>query len=212
MQDIFITATNTDVGKTWTTLRLIESLKHAGLTPGVFKPIETGVQNFPQDATVLLNSIQKVNTAFRSISVNDICPVQFSLPAAPFVAAKGIQIDFDLIQEKYTQLKSACDILLIEGAGGLLVPLTERYFMSDLIETFDAVTLLVTHDRLGCINDTFLNLFYLEQQKIDFTWCVNLRDREAFLRTTHPFYETAFERYYTVQDDLDEITRLLIRQ
>ena len=210
MRDIFITATNTDVGKTYTTLRLIESLNRAGVKPGVFKPIETGVQNFPQDATILLKSVQKVNTAFRSMSVNDICPVQFSLPAAPFVAAQGAEIDFDLIQEKYTHLKAACDILLIEGAGGLLVPLTEHYFMSDLIKTFDATALLVTHDYLGCINDTLLNLYYLKQQKIDFTWCVNLRDKAAFLRTTHPFYSAAFERYYTLQDDLNEITRALI--
>ncbi len=210
MRDIFITATNTDVGKTYTTLQLIESLNREGVKPGVFKPIETGVQNFPQDATILLKSVQKVNTAFRSMTLNDICPVQFSLPAAPFVAAQGAEIDFDLIQEKYKHLKAACDILLIEGAGGLLVPLTEHYFMSDLIKTFDATTLLVTHDRLGCINDTLLNLYYLKQQKIDFTWCVNLRDKEAFLRTTHPFYNAAFERYYILQDDLDEITRILL--
>ncbi len=210
MKDIFVTATNTDVGKTYTTLRLIESLNRAGVKPGVFKPIETGVQNFPQDATILLKSVQKVNTAFRSMTLNDICPVQFSLPAAPFVAAGGEKINFDLIKEKYKHLKAACDILLIEGAGGLLVPLTKRYFMSDLIKTFDATALLVTHDRLGCINDTLLNLYYLKQQKIDFTWCVNLRDKGAFLRTTHPFYSAAFERYYTLQDDLDEITRALI--
>ncbi len=210
MKDIFVTATNTDVGKTYTTLQLIESLNRAGIKPGVFKPVETGVQNFPQDATILLKSVQKVNSAFRSICVNDICPVQFSLPAAPFVAAQDKEIDFDLIQEKYKHLKAACDILLIEGAGGLLVPLTEHYFMSDLIKTFDATTLLVTHDRLGCINDTLLNLYYLKQQKIDFTWCVNLRDKEAFLRTTHPFYNAAFESYYILQDDLDEITRILL--
>ena len=210
LRDIFITATNTDVGKTYTSLRLIDSLNRAGLKPGIFKPIETGVQNRPHDATILLKSVQKANPSFQHLTTEEVCPVQFSLPAAPLVAARGAEIDFALIRKRYRELKKLCDVLLIEGAGGLLVPLTATYFMSDLIREFDAMTLLVTHDRLGCINDTLLNLYYLKAQKYDFAWCVNLRDPETFLRTTAPFYKAAFGRYYTLQEDLEAITSELI--
>jgi dethiobiotin synthetase len=210
MKDIFITATNTNVGKTYTTLQLIRMLSEKGLEPGVFKPIETGVNKYPVDATILLEGIQKVNKKFHKYSTKDICPLQFPLPAAPFVAAGGEKIHIDPIIEKYHLLKTSCDVLLIEGAGGLLVPVNEDYFISDLIALFDATTLLVTHDKLGCINDTLLNLFYLEEKKIDFSWCVNLRDPEDFLKTTHPFYNTRFPGYYTVQHDLEKIVDQLL--
>ncbi len=212
MKNIFITATNTDVGKTYTTLQLIETLGRRGLKPGVFKPVETGVNDYPSDAKILHERVQKVNSTFAAFTLEDICPIQLSLPAAPYVAAEGDTIDFALIEEKYRKLKKACDILLIEGAGGLLVPLRQNYFVGDLIALFDAVALLVTHDRLGCINDTLLNLFYLHERGIDAEWCVNLRNPEHFLHITDPFYRAYFQEYYTLQKDLGTLTdRLLSR-
>jgi len=57
-----------------------------GYKVGAFKPVETGVQSYPQDASILLKTSQKLNSDFKSLTIDDICPVQFSLPAAPYVA------------------------------------------------------------------------------------------------------------------------------
>jgi len=212
MKDLFITATNTDIGKTYTTLLLIEALSEKGLKPGVFKPVETGVTTTPPDASLLLKKVQTVNKKFRNFTVDDVCPIQLALPAAPYVAAKGETLDLEKIQKAYVRLKEACDILLIEGAGGLLVPLDKKFFISDLIGFFDAHTLLVTHDQLGCINDTLLNISYMKDHNIDFNWCVNLRNKEHFNQVTRPFYRDYFPRFYTLQEELDALCTELLNK
>ncbi len=210
MKDIVVTAVNTDTGKTWTMVKLIHEIAKRGLFPGIFKPIETGVRDIPADASLLLHEVQKVNRNFLDFDTSDICPVQYVLPAAPYVAANGEAPDYTRILQKYRKLKQACDVLLIEGAGGLLVPIEKSFFMIDLFARFDARLLLVTHDRLGCINDTLLNLYYLQRKKRDFTWCVNLRDRETFDRITRPYYEAAFDTFLTLPDDLETIVDRLL--
>ena len=210
MKDIVVTAVNTDTGKTWTMVKLIYEIARRGLMPGVFKPIETGVHDIPADASLLLDEVRKVNKNFLGFDTSDICPVQYALPAAPYVAANGKAPDYTQIMQTYTRLKNACDVLLIEGAGGLLVPIEKSFFMSDLFTRFDARLLLVTHDRLGCINDTLLNLYYLQHQKADFLWCVNLRDHATFDKITRPFYEAAFGTFLTLPDDLGEIVDRLL--
>ena len=212
MKDIFISATNTDVGKTYTTLQLINILAQKGVRPGVFKPIETGVENNPADATILLESVQKVNRDFQLFDTDDICPIQFTLPAAPFVAAEGQKINLEPIFEKYHQLKKKCDVLLIEGAGGLLVPINKNYFMSDLCRAFQASLLLVTHDKLGCINDTLLNLSYLKNKKIETTWCINLRDPKNFTNVTRPFYKAYFDELFILPSDIEKLAARLIEK
>ena len=72
MRSLFITATGTNIGKTHTTLKLIEALTARGLSVGVFKPIETGVDKIPQDASSLLECVQKYNSDFKNLTPNDI--------------------------------------------------------------------------------------------------------------------------------------------
>lgn len=86
VQSLFITATGTNIGKTYATLKLIESLAQKGYSVGVYKPIETGVTGTAPDATILLEACQKVNRDFEDLSVSDITAYTFPLPAAPFCA------------------------------------------------------------------------------------------------------------------------------
>ena len=86
MQSLFITATGTNIGKTHTTVQLIEAFAAKGLSVGVFKPIETGVTTVPEDASLLLKVCQKVNKHFKDLNPEDITAYTFSLPAAPFCA------------------------------------------------------------------------------------------------------------------------------
>ncbi|MCH9812557.1 MAG: dethiobiotin synthase [Epsilonproteobacteria bacterium] len=211
MKNIFVTATNTDIGKTYATTILIKKLAQSGLNVGAFKPIETGVITAPQDGLKLLKAVQEHNPNFKKITIDDIVPIQFSLPAAPYIAKKEERIDFDKIEKAYKKITSYSDIVLIEGAGGLLVPIEEDLFMIDLISHFNAHTLLITHDKLGSINDTLLSLEALNTRGLEYTWCINQRhDRDDFQTITLPYYLKHFKTIYTLQENIDQITQRLI--
>jgi len=203
VQSLFITATGTNVGKTHTTLKLIEALASKGLTVGVFKPIETGVTNTAPDATILLQACQKVNKNFKDLSTQDITAYTFPLPAAPFCADVDETIDLQHIIDKHDELAKLCDILLVEGAGGLMVPITKEYMMINLIKDLNAKTLLITSSRLGCINDTILSILALKTFDIDFDWCVNVyEDKESFSEVTQPYYNEVFDGWWSVEEGL----------
>ncbi|MBA1420139.1 MAG: dethiobiotin synthase [Epsilonproteobacteria bacterium] len=203
MQSLFITATGTNVGKTHTTLQLIEALASKGHKVGVYKPIETGVTHTAPDATILLKACQKVNENFKDLKPLDITAYTFALPAAPFCADTQQIIQIEKLIEKYHELSKLCDILLVEGAGGLLVPITKEYTMLDLITELNIKTLLVTPSRLGCINDTLLSIEALKTREIDFDWCVNLyEDKEDFSKVTQPYYDTVFEGWWSTDRGL----------
>jgi len=200
---LFVTATNTDIGKTYATLRLIEEFSKEGIRVGVCKPIETGVLNQPLDATKLLTKVQKYNKDFQNLQPKDITAYTFPLPASPFCADKNSLIKIDKIKHKITQLSKLCDLLIVEGAGGLMVPITKEYMMIDLAKELNSKLLLVTPSKLGCINDTLLNIELLKNRDVDFDWCVNLfQDKEHFAQVTQPFYDVKFPNWWTLQKDL----------
>jgi len=205
VQSLFITATGTNVGKTHTTLQLIDLLADKGIKPGVYKPVETGVVTEAPDATKLLAACQRVNPKFETLTVDDITAYTFPLPAAPFCADVDHKIDLQYIIDKHDMLLKQCDILLVEGAGGLMVPITESYMMINLIKEIEAKALLVTPSRLGCINDTLLSIMALRTFDIDFDWCVNLyEDKEMFAEVTQPYYDAVFlPNWWTVEEGLE---------
>ncbi len=208
---IFITATNTDIGKTHTALALIRAFSRMGLRVGVFKPIETGVCGFPVDGQALFETALSLNPSLSALSLDDIVPLRFPLPAAPYVASGGEPIDFDRIERSLARIEALCDIVLIEGAGGLYVPIDETTMMIDLPGRFDAFTLLITHCRLGCINDTLLNLKALTDAKLPYLWGLNCREGdEAFARTSLPYFAHHFDRLYFLPDDIDALARVLL--
>ena len=203
MPSLFISATGTDVGKTHTTLKLIEALATKGLKVGVFKPIETGVNDTPADASLLLETCQKVNENFKDLKPLDITAYTFALPAAPFCADTKQSIDLQRIIDKHDELAKRCDILLVEGAGGLMVPITKEYMMINLIKDLNAKTLLVTPSKLGCINDTILSILALKTFDIDFDWCVNVHeDSESFSEVTKPYYDAVFPEWWSLDKGL----------
>ncbi len=203
MKLLFVTATNTDIGKTYTTLELIRRFGEKGLSVGVCKPIETGVKDKIQDASALLSFVKKYNTNFKNLIAKDITAYTFTLPASPFCADTHQIIKIESIKNKIKSLSKLCDILIIEGAGGLMVPITKDYMMIDLIQELNAKTLLVTPSKLGCINDTLLSIEALKNREIDFEWGVNLfEDRDSFKEVTQPFYDKAFPKWWTIQEGL----------
>ncbi len=190
---IFVTATNTGVGKTHTTLQLLDIASKAGFRPGVIKPIETGVLGSPVDGSKLLSKCQELNPSLKPLSLEDIVPYQFRLPAAPYVAKGDTPINIEKIQKKIAKIEKLCDILFIEGAGGLMVPIEKDLFMIDLIRALNTKALLVAPSRLGCINDTLLSLQALEHKNVSHHWYLNLyEDRDSFFEVSYPFFKDYF--------------------
>ena len=195
-QIYFITATNTDVGKTYASEVFLKKFATEGKKVGYLKPIETGVKTVPLDGTKLLNLTKELNPQF-NFTTDDIVPYQFKLPAAPFVAKGDTKIEINSILKKATELLEYCDTLIVEGAGGLMVPIEKDYFIIDLIKEFEknfkTETILIAPSNLGSINDTLLSQSALQKYNIDFKWYINLfKDKESFERVTLPFYKEYF--------------------
>jgi dethiobiotin synthetase len=155
---IFVTATNTDIGKTYTSKLILKEFASRGFRVGVIKPIETGVVDGNiLDGSDLLACAAKLNKDFINLDVKDIVPVTYEIASAPFIASNNQPLNLEKINTAIKKLENICDILIIEGAGGLFVPIYDKYMMVDLIKDLDATALLVTHCSLGCINDTLLS-------------------------------------------------------
>jgi len=207
---IFVTATNTDIGKTYTSKLLIKEFASRGLKVGAIKLIETGVVDFAPDAEALLACVQEFNPAFKEIKVKDIVPITYKLPAAPYVASNVAKLDLKLLNAAVEKLEKLCDVLIIEGAGGVYVPLDEEYMMIDLIESFEASTLLVTHCSLGCINDTLLSERALNDKNIKYLTAFNCREKDAsFKDVSEPYFINTREKVLKVTDDIDTICDVL---
>lgn len=156
---IFITGTDTGVGKTSVACGLAALLRESGYSVGVMKPVETGCaekdgQLFPED-TVRLKEASGC-----AEPLEKICPYRLKDPLAPSVAAErsGVTIDIGLVQKLYGEISSKHDITIVEGAGGLLVPLLSHYTYADLAKLLKLPVIVVAANRLGAINHLLLTL------------------------------------------------------
>lgn len=156
---IFITGTDTGVGKTLVACGIAALLRESGYKVGVMKPAETGCEErdgklFPQDAFYLKEASGCAEP------LEKICPYRLKEPLAPSVAAErsGVKIDIGHIETIYNELSSKNDITIVEGAGGLLVPLLPHYTHADLAKLLNIPLLVVAANRLGAINHLLLTL------------------------------------------------------
>jgi len=207
---IFVTATNTDIGKTYTSKLLIKEFTSRGLRVGAIKLIETGVVDFAPDAEALLSCVKELNPEFKDVEVKDVVPITYTLPAAPYVSSNVLPLDLELLNRAVQKLEKLCDVLIIEGAGGLYVPIDEEYMMIDMIEHFRATTLLVTHCSLGCINDTILSERALNDKNIKYLTAFNCRDSdESFKDVSEPYFRNTREKVLKTGADIDTICDVL---
>lgn len=208
---IFITATNTDIGKTYTTIKLMEAFTSLGLRVGVYKPMETGVNGLPADGILLLKHAQSLNPQLKKLTINDIVTLSLPLPAAPYVANKGKKVDLTLFDRALEKIEGFCDIVLIEGAGGLMVPIDQDLMMIDLPHHFNAVTLLVTHCRLGCINDTLLSLNLLKNTNAPHLWVSNCRaEDDTFSQVSLPYFKHKYDNLYFIGENNTALAQALL--
>lgn len=184
---IFVTATGTNVGKTYTCLRLMEVIAAKGIRVMPFKPIETGVDGVPSDANALLGKYKELYND-DTLTIDDICLYQLPLPAAPYIADKDRIISVAKIKEHIKNMSQKADVVIIEGAGGLFVPIAKDYFMIDLAKECADLTLLASHTGLGCINDALLSKKALEQMNIRHKVIFNRRENDMFEEISRTFF------------------------
>jgi len=152
---IFVTGTDTGVGKTVVSRALIAAFRKTGMKVGAMKPIETGVgEAGPLDAIAMREA------AGIEDPLETICPQQFALPAAPNVAARAEnrEVDLDSIDAAYERVTTGRDFVIVEGAGGLLVPIRDEMTMAELGRRLGLPLLIVARAGLGTINHTSLTL------------------------------------------------------
>lgn len=148
---LFVSGTDTGVGKTHVTLALIAALQQKSLRVAAYKPIETGVSDATSDAARLQRATGQTLPTIR---------YGLATPAAPLVAAsiEGVAIDLAQLAADLAALRAAHDVVVIEGAGGLLVPLTIDQTFADFAAALRLPTLLVARPGLGTINHTTLSI------------------------------------------------------
>ncbi len=165
---IVVTGTDTGVGKTIIAAGLVTSLQDKGIDVGVMKPLESGAPSFesapiPKDA-LYLKEISGVQDDLDLIN-----PYCFKDLLAPGVAAQreGREVDLQGIKGLYEELKGRHAFMVVEGVGGLLVPVAKGALLPQLIKLLDLPLLLVARSSLGTINHTLLSLFYCAQAGLD---------------------------------------------
>lgn len=164
---IFITGTDTGVGKTYIAAGMAKALRDHQLDVGVMKPAETGCRMHagklqPRDALSLL----KASGARDALDL--VNPYRFRRPLAPSVAAEldNRTIDPDRILSAYRILDARHEFIIVEGAGGIMAPLTQGYLFLDLAEALGLPVVIVARPGLGTINHTLLTISVLRERKI----------------------------------------------
>lgn len=178
MKTLFITGTDTGVGKTYIGRILVKALNKSGQVCEPRKPIETGCKLdgdvlIPDDASLYVKATQGKS------SLDEVCPYRYEPPISP---ERAIRLTNTIVSVK--DLTEVCsptnnpEILLVEGAGGFYSPLCSDGLNADLAQKLKANVILIAKDRLGCINQTLLTIETIRNRKLNITAIVLNQTRE----------------------------------
>jgi dethiobiotin synthetase len=194
-QGFFITGTDTGVGKTQVAVALVRALVATGIRVAVMKPVAAGAMptiHGPRndDASALMNASNVI------ADYEDVNPWLVHVPASPHLAARidGVHITAEKVLEAQARLAARADVLIAEGAGGWLVPISATQTMADIAVRMELPVILVVGMRLGCLNHALLTRASLRSQAVPFAgWIANRIDRDMPLAREN--IETLTERF-----------------
>ena len=170
MTGVFVTATGTDIGKSFVTAGLVREMRHRGMAINALKPVVSGFnpgQAAGSDSGILLSALGKKVTPE---TLDEISPWRFAAPLSPDMAAQreGKTVDFDaLIAFSRRAIDKAPDLTMIEGIGGVMVPLDEHHTVVDWIAVLALPSLLICGSYLGTISHTLTTLDVLARRNIE---------------------------------------------
>ena len=168
---VFVTGTDTGIGKTLIACALIDGLSRAGIDTGAFKPIAAGGRRTPagwrNDDAERLMEYSNVALTYKEIN-----PVALPEAIAPHIAAArtGVELSIPALVRDYETLRQRADFVVTEGAGGWLVPLNDRHSMADLAAALGSPVLLVVGMRLGCLNHALLTVEDIRRRGLPSRW------------------------------------------
>jgi dethiobiotin synthetase len=173
MPGVFITATATDAGKTVTAVALLKGLVAAGVRAVGMKPVSAGVGADGRNEDVV--ALEAAGNVVAPL--DDRNPYRFADPVAPHLAARatGTAIDLAVLRDCYARLAARADVVVVEGAGGALVPLDDRHDMLDIAATLRLPVLLVVGVRLGCLNHARLSALAIRSRGLSLAGWVACR-------------------------------------
>ncbi len=171
----FVTGTDTGVGKTLVCCALLHAFKAQGKRAAGFKPVAAGCDDEEH------NSDAKALRAASSMQLTygQINPYCFYSPIAPHIAAQhsGVRIEFSRILESFKELAGQADMVIVEGAGGFLVPLNDKQTSADLAQQLNLPVILVVGMRLGCLNHALLSAAAIAANGLELAgWVANVLD------------------------------------
>lgn len=227
LNGVFVTGTDTDCGKTLISGGIARALLHKGFNVGVMKPVATwgdprrepgGRQRWISEDALHLRQ-----AAATSDSLDLINPICYKAAMAPWPAARleKKNIDVDRLMAVYRELTRRHDFLVVEGVGGLMVPLKRDFFVIDLISRMRLAAIIVAHPHLGTINHTLLTVKALKQQGIPLAGIVlnNYTGKSRAEQTNPSTLRKILDRKILVvphkpslQSDFDSLARLLTKQ
>ena len=172
----FVTGTDTEVGKTLVAGALILLLREYFERVAGFKPVAAGMYRNANDQLVNEDIETLMLASGLSIPVSEVCAYQLEQAVAPHLAAAqmGIELKCNVMLAAYQQLSQQVDAVIVEGAGGFLVPLNSAMNLADLVELLEIPIILVVGMRLGCLNHALLTVAAIEQRGLKLAgWVAN---------------------------------------
>lgn len=181
MTGLFVTGTDTGVGKTWTACAILESLRIAGYRTGAYKPVCSGAERAGDGSLIWSDAEQLRKAAGGDWPLDSICPQRFKAALSPpaAAAAEGSAVDWNRMLQGAAWWRGQVDCLVVEGAGGLLCPLTNDRTIADLAAELRYPLLIVAADRLGTINHTLLTLEVARSRQLPVAGVVLCRTQPA---------------------------------
>ena len=175
MSHLFITGTDTGVGKTWATLGLMAHYQARGLAVNGMKPVASGSEwRDGQLRNADASLIQAQSSA--SAAYEQVNPYTFAEPIAPHIAAhkQRVEVDLDKVSAAFDELDQCADLVVVEGIGGWRVPLSDELQTEDLVRRLNLSVVLVVGLRLGCINHALLSAEVIQSSGLPFAgWLAN---------------------------------------
>ncbi len=161
LKGVLVSGTGTGIGKTFIAYNLVYTLKEKGYKVGYYKPIETGVEDLPEDASLLCSLTGQ--------GLEEVVLSKCRLPLAPYACTleEGMEFDLNFIVEHYRKLTQRYDFVVVEGAGGLAVPIKKGYNYAHLALDLGIPMLLITYATLGTIHHTYTTYFYAKSMGLD---------------------------------------------
>ena len=160
---LFVAGTNTDAGKTYVSALIAKQLYKSGHRVGVYKPVASGCV-VEDSELVSEDAVQLWHAAGKPLNLDAVCPQRFQAPITPHLSAiaEGKTLDREQVRTGLSAWADQCDIVIVEGAGGLMTPLSEKEYFGDLALEFGYPVIVVTPNIIGAINQTMQTLVAAE--------------------------------------------------